>query len=64
MSEKECLLQHAGTSTHSFYTYGPGRRFLKADTGQTRMYLKQKELSLQENMLSAVCANAVSVVRI
>ena len=40
------------------------RRFLKADTGQTRMYLKQKELSLQENMLSAVCANAVSVVRI
>jgi hypothetical protein len=39
-------------------------RFLKADIGQTRMYLKQKELSLQENMLSAVCANAVSVVRI
>ena len=40
------------------------RRFLKADTGQTRMYPRQKELSLQENMLSAVCANAVSVEQI
>lgn len=36
----------------------------EADTGQMRMCLKQKELNSQENMLSAVCANAVSVVLI
>ena len=64
MSEKRVSFTTCWHVDSFFYTYGPGRRFLKADTGQTRMYLKQKELSLQENILSAVCANAVSVVRI